>query len=97
MRRVVTACAGARIRVRAGVRRMLPRPVRWVLPVLLAVSAGWLLLTRGLSGDGAVLGVLAAGGWSLGLLPVHADPRLTGPRRRSGESVSGRTPVPPLE
>ena len=85
MRRVVKACAGARIRGRA------------VVSAVLGMLAVWLLLTRGPGADGAVLGVLAAGGWSLGLLPVHADPGLTGPRRRSGESVAGRQPVPPLE
>ncbi|MFC8454375.1 hypothetical protein [Kitasatospora sp. NPDC057223] len=68
-----------------------------ILSAALGVLACCLLLTRGPGDGGAALGVLAAGGWSLGLLPVHADPGSTGPQRRSGESAALAQPVPPLE
>ncbi|MFC9331596.1 hypothetical protein [Kitasatospora sp. NPDC057015] len=86
MSRLAVVCADARIRL----YRVLPRPLRWAPGALLGALVWWLLLTRGLGGDSAVLGLLAAGGWGLGLLPIHADPRSTGPLRRSGES-----PAPP--
>ncbi|MFF2354217.1 hypothetical protein ACFVVL_31165 [Kitasatospora sp. NPDC058115] len=55
--------------------------------VLLACGLGWWLTAGpGSLPGGAVLGLLAAGGWGLGLIPVHADWRSTGPvRRRTGE------------
>ncbi|WP_371479326.1 hypothetical protein [Kitasatospora sp. NBC_00315] len=84
----VTVLADARIRL----RRL--RPLRWALAGLGAVLGGRLLLSGAPGTDGAVLGVLAAGGWALGLLPVHADPRSTGPSRRSGEHVTAeRSPA----
>lgn len=76
-------CAEARSALPACVRL---RPVRWVSAVLLGGICWWLLLSRGFGADGAVLGVLGAGGWGLGLVPVHADLGLTGPQRRTGES-----------
>ncbi|WP_329498418.1 hypothetical protein [Kitasatospora herbaricolor] len=93
MRRVVAAGADARIRL----HRVLPRPVRWVLAALLGAFCCWLLLTGGPGADGVVLGALAAGGWGLGLLPIHADPRLTGPPRRSGESPAPEDPAAPAD
>ncbi|MFE4605964.1 hypothetical protein ACFRKE_34425 [Kitasatospora indigofera] len=93
MRRVVAAGADARIRL----NRVLPRPVRWVLAVLLGAVCCRLLLTGGPGADGVVLGALAAGGWGLGLLPIHADPRLTGPPRRSGESAAPADPTAPAD
>ena len=78
MRRVVTA------RARMLVSAAGSAHLRWVGPaVLLCAATGWWLLGPGTGGDGAVLGILAAGGWGLGLLPVHTDRRLTGPARRS--------------
>ena len=56
---------------------------RWTASAaLLCAATGWWLTGPGTSGGGAVLGRLAAGGWGLGLLPVHSDSRLTGPVRR---------------
>ncbi|MFH9355265.1 hypothetical protein [Kitasatospora sp. NPDC017646] len=91
MRRVATVRTVARIRL--WVRRAAPWPARWVW-VLVALTAGlvwWLVAVRGQLGDGALLGLLAAGGWGLGLIPVHADRNATGPvrgRRRRQETVS---------
>ncbi|MCU7822605.1 hypothetical protein [Kitasatospora sp. DSM 101779] len=77
MRRVVTA--RAQVLVRAAGRAHL----RWVGPAaLLCAAAGWWLFGPVAGGDGPALGILAAGGWGLGLLPVHTDRRLTGPARR---------------
>ncbi|MFI2612342.1 hypothetical protein [Kitasatospora sp. NPDC018619] len=65
--------------------------------MLAASAAGlawWLLVVRGQLADGAVLGLLAAGGWGLGLIPVHADWSATGPaRRRRAEPVGPAGPV----
>ncbi len=72
--------AGARIRPRR------VRLLRRTLTAFAAVLCGLLLVARPGS-DPALLGVLVAGGWSLGLLPIHADPGSTGPGRRSGEST----------
>ncbi|MGA5821460.1 hypothetical protein ACPC54_26745 [Kitasatospora sp. NPDC094028] len=86
MRRTATVRTVARIRLR--MRRSVPRTVRPALVVLLVVSAGlgwWLVAVRGRLVDGAVLGLLAAGGWGLGLIPVHADRNATGPARRPRE------------
>ncbi|MBD0690671.1 hypothetical protein BG452_31890 [Streptomyces sp. CBMA123] len=69
--------------------------VRWVLPVLVAGLACWLVAVRGQLADGALLGLLAAGGWGLGLIPVHADRNATGPVRRRREETVARAEVPP--
>ncbi|MFF4385046.1 hypothetical protein [Kitasatospora sp. NPDC001547] len=72
------------------------RPVRWVLVVSAAGVAWWLLAVRGQLTDGAVLGLLAAGGWGLGLIPVHADWSETGPaRRRRAEPAAPAQAQPP--
>ncbi|MFJ4190726.1 MULTISPECIES: hypothetical protein [unclassified Kitasatospora] len=92
MRRVATVRAVARIRLR--VRRSVPWPARWVLVVLAAGLGWWLVALRGQLSDGAVLGLLAAGGWGLGLIPVHADRNATGPVRRRTAAV-GRAEAPP--
>ncbi|MFF7457425.1 hypothetical protein [Kitasatospora sp. NPDC008115] len=80
MRSAAARCAGARIRFRLGLG----------LLVVLAGGLGWwLTIGPGRLPGGAVLGLLAAGGWGLGLIPVHADWRSTGPsRRRAGEPVT---------
>ncbi|MFE7528104.1 hypothetical protein ACFU7Y_20655 [Kitasatospora sp. NPDC057542] len=67
-------------RIRARARPFLR--VRWAVAVSVAGLAWWLLVARGQSADGAALGLLAAGGWGLGLIPVHADWNATGPARR---------------
>ncbi|MGW3077007.1 hypothetical protein [Kitasatospora sp. NPDC001132] len=72
----------ARILARAPLFLRGRRPVRWALAVSVAGLAWWLLVVRGQLTDGAVLGLLAAGGWGLGLIPVHADWNATGPSRR---------------
>ncbi|RKT10814.1 hypothetical protein BX285_4739 [Streptomyces sp. 1114.5] len=96
MRRDVRMRPSARIRARA---RLLLRARRPVRPVLAAVAAGfawWLLIVRGQLADGAALGLLAAGGWGLGLIPVHADRNATGPaRRRPEETVRPVEAQPP--
>ncbi|MFD7906602.1 MULTISPECIES: hypothetical protein [unclassified Kitasatospora] len=96
MRRDATAHAVARIRPL--LRRLVPWPARWVLVVLSAGLVWWLLVVRGQLADGAVLGLLAAGGWGLGLIPVHADRSATGPVRRGARGAVGRTeaPTPPI-
>lgn len=58
---------------------------RWVLCGSLGALCWWLLLGSGLRAGGAELGLLAAGGWGLGLIPVHSNRLLTGPLRRTGE------------
>ncbi|MBV6702097.1 hypothetical protein [Kitasatospora aureofaciens] len=94
MRRVATVRTVARIRLR--LRRLVPWPARWVLVVLSAGLAWWLLVVRGQLADGAVLGLLVAGGWGLGLIPVHADRSATGPvRRREREAVERAEAQPP--
>ncbi|MGW2374804.1 MULTISPECIES: hypothetical protein [Kitasatospora] len=95
MRRLATVRTVARIRLWA--RRSLPWPTRWVLVVLAAGLAWWLMAVRGQLTDGAVLGLLAAGGWGLGLIPVHADRNATGPlrRRRRREEAVGRVEAQP--
>lgn len=59
-------------------------PLRWAVAVPLTALCWWTLLTGGPSPGvgGAALGLLTLGGWSLGVLPVHSDRTLTGPRRR---------------
>ncbi|MEV6207701.1 hypothetical protein [Kitasatospora sp. NPDC051914] len=77
MRRVGTGRAGVLVRTAGSAH------LGWVGPaVLLCAAAGWWLFGPGRGGGGTALGILAAGGWGLGLLPVHADRRLTGPARR---------------
>ncbi|MFH8384866.1 hypothetical protein ACH4E7_28660 [Kitasatospora sp. NPDC018058] len=93
MRRVATVRAVARIRLRA--RRLVPWPTRWVLVALVTGLAWWVLVVRGQLADGAVLGLLAAGGWGLGLIPVHADRNATGPVRRRHEEAVGRVEAQP--
>ncbi|GAA2794549.1 hypothetical protein GCM10010505_22320 [Kitasatospora aburaviensis] len=93
MRRAATACAGARIRA----RRPVLRPLGLVLSLLAAGSGLWLFVIQGRPTDGAALGLLAAGGWGLGLIPVHADWRSTGPvRRRTGEPAARAEADPPI-
>lgn len=86
----------ARIRARARLLLRARRPVRWVLAAVAAGLAWWLLVVRGQLADGAALGLLAAGGWGLGLIPVHADRNATGPVRRPGaEAVRPVEAQPP--
>ncbi|MFF9646518.1 hypothetical protein [Kitasatospora aureofaciens] len=98
MRRIATVRTVARIRLR--VRWAVPWPARRVLVVLAAGLAWWLVVVRGQLSDGAVLGLLVAGGWGLGLIPVHADRNATGPvRRRRGREEAVRrveAPSPPI-
>lgn len=90
MRRDATAHAGARIRPL--LRRLVPWPVRWVRMTLSAGLLWGLLVIQGQTADGAVLGLLAAGGWGLGLIPVHADRSATGPVRRTVGRAEAPTP-----
>ncbi|MEU3569281.1 hypothetical protein AB0E96_12790 [Kitasatospora sp. NPDC036755] len=85
----------ARIRARARLFLRVRRPARWVLVVSVTGLAWWLLAVRGQLTHGAVLGLLAAGGWGLGLIPVHADWNATGPARRPRTEPVG--PVEPVE
>ncbi|MER7706918.1 hypothetical protein ABTX81_28965 [Kitasatospora sp. NPDC097605] len=64
------------------------------LLVVLACGLGWWLADgSGRLPGGAVPALLAAGGWGLGLIPVHADWRSTGPsRRRAGEPTARMEP-----
>ncbi|MEE1781490.1 hypothetical protein PUR71_00820 [Streptomyces sp. SP17BM10] len=96
MRRDATAHPVARIRPL--LRRLVPWPARRVLVALAAGLLWWLLVVPGQLADGAVLGLLAAGGWGLGLIPVHADRSATGPvRRRAGGAVGrAEAPTPPI-
>lgn len=96
MRRDAKMRPAARIRARARLLLRKRRPVRWVLAAVAAGLAWWLLVVRGQAVDGAALGLLAAGGWGLGLIPVHADRNATGPaRRRSTEAVRPVEAQPP--
>ncbi|MFE6052458.1 hypothetical protein ACFQ6N_17015 [Kitasatospora sp. NPDC056446] len=91
MRTTAMTRPAARIRARALLLLRVRHPVRWVLVAVAAGLAWWLLVVRGQLADGAALGLLAAGGWGLGLIPVHADRNATGPvRRRAGQ---GTVPV----
>ncbi|MFI9324251.1 hypothetical protein ACIGXI_31340 [Kitasatospora aureofaciens] len=98
MRRIATVRTVARIRLR--VRWAVPWPARRALLVLVAGLIWWLVAVRGQLTDGAVLGLLAAGGWGLGLIPVHADRNATGPvRGRRGREEAVRrveAPSPPI-
>jgi hypothetical protein len=74
-------------------------PIRYA-PRLLAAAVPlgallWFLLTPGLpsGGSGAMFALLTLGGWSLGVLPVHCDPRQTGPARRSPRSAAQPQPA----
>ncbi|MFJ1706116.1 hypothetical protein [Kitasatospora sp. NPDC088346] len=79
MRTTWSVCASA---AEAVLRRASGRRGRW-WALLLTGTALWLLLTAGAAGlGGAALGMLA-GGWGLGLVPVHSNRLLTGPRRRA--------------
>ncbi|GAB7180734.1 hypothetical protein ATKI12_0565 [Kitasatospora sp. Ki12] len=70
--------------------------MRWILAAVAAGLAWWLLVVRGQLADGAALGLLAAGGWGLGLIPVHADRNATGPApRRRAETVRPVEAQPP--
>ncbi len=95
MRSAAAMRAGARIRLRWV--RSRRRPVVLALLTVLAVGFGWWLSTgAGRLPDGAMLGLLAAGGWGLGLIPVHADRWSTGPsRRRTGEPDPRAEAEPP--
>lgn len=84
-----------RIRARARLFLRARRPARWVLAVSAAGLAWWLLVVRGQLTDGAVLGLLAAGGWGLGLIPVHADWNATGPAPRPSVEPVGSVEAPP--
>ncbi|MEU1288717.1 hypothetical protein [Kitasatospora sp. NPDC005856] len=91
----------ARIRARARLFPRVRRPVRWLLALPAAGLLWWLLVVRGQLTDGAVLGLLAAGGWGLGLIPVHADRNATGPARRPrteplGPAEPVDAPPPPI-
>lgn len=93
MRRTAVVRAGARIRF----RRRWPQPVRRGLPVLAGGLGWWLLAAPGQLTGGAVPVLLAAGGWGLGLIPVHADRLSTGPsRRRTGETTARLEAEPPI-
>lgn len=86
----------ARIRARARLLLRPRRPLRWALAAVAAGLAWWLLVVRGQPADGAALGLLAAGGWGLGLIPVHADRNATGPARdRGAEAVRPLEAQPP--
>ncbi|MFE4971949.1 hypothetical protein ACFRAR_07500 [Kitasatospora sp. NPDC056651] len=84
----------ARIRARARLFLRVRHPVRWALAASAAGLAWWLLVVRGQLADGAALGLLAAGGWGLGLIPVHADWKATGPVRRRREGPVEAQPPP---
>ncbi len=82
--------------------RLARGPLRWALTVPLGILCWWLVLTGSppSGGTGAVLGLLTLGGWGLGVLPVHCDRRLTGPRRRLGaqsQAARGRVEAGPLQ
>ncbi|MFF2044690.1 hypothetical protein ACFVVX_30145 [Kitasatospora sp. NPDC058170] len=98
MRRAAVVYTEARIRLGRLVsrRRLPPRWVRSVLLVPAGALGWWLLVARGPLPDGAALGLLAAGGWGLGLIPVHADWRATGPRSRTGEGMVRVEAEPPI-
>ncbi|MFD8317240.1 hypothetical protein [Kitasatospora purpeofusca] len=96
MRNAAAMRAGARIRL----RRVRSRRVLVLLALLtvLAVGSGWWLSAgAGRLPEGAMLGLLAAGGWGLGLIPVHADRWSTGPsRRRTAEPIGPAAEAGPL-
>ncbi|MDH6127694.1 hypothetical protein [Kitasatospora sp. GP82] len=92
VRRVRSACADVRLNVlgRIGQDR------RWGTAVVLGVLCWGLLLGTGLRSGGAALGMLAAGSWGIGFVPVHSNRRLTEPQRRTGEPSAGE-PAAPLD
>ncbi|MDY0814167.1 hypothetical protein [Kitasatospora purpeofusca] len=96
MRNAAAMRAGARIRLQWVRSRRIPMLL--ALLTVLAVGSGWRLSAGvGRLPDGAMLGLLAAGGWGLGLIPVHADRWSTGPaRRRAGEPVGPAEAEPPI-
>ncbi|MER5354124.1 hypothetical protein ABT093_27780 [Kitasatospora sp. NPDC002551] len=99
------SAAVTRTRARIPFRRARSRPLRLGLGLLTVLVGGlgwWLSAGPGQLPGGAVPALLAAGGWGLGMIPVHADWRSTGPprrrtrvRRRTGEPVVEPVAGPP--
>ena len=58
------------------------RPVRGAVALTAGALWWWVVLTR----VGPCADLVAAGGWTLGLIPLHTHPS-TGPRRRSGAGI----------
>ncbi|MEU4687066.1 hypothetical protein [Streptomyces xinghaiensis] len=72
--------------------RALPAAVRWTLALAVAGVWWWAVLRLALSPAraGAVEAAVAAGGWGLGLLPVHcAAPGAAAGRRRAARMGAG--------
>ncbi|MGW6913568.1 hypothetical protein ACWGB8_07070 [Kitasatospora sp. NPDC054939] len=88
MRSASVVCTGVRIRLGLLLGHAVPRRLGPALSAVAAVAACWLLTGRGVLPDGAAPALLAAGGWGLGLIPVHADRLATGPVRRTGEPAA---------
>ena len=84
MRTVAISCAAA---ASALLGRIGPRR-RWVLGAVLGLLCWWLLLGSGLGTGGAAL--LAAGGWGLGLVPVHSSRVPVVRQGRTGEPLPAR-------
>ncbi|WP_371499518.1 hypothetical protein OG871_25175 [Kitasatospora sp. NBC_00374] len=91
MRTTWSVCATA---AEAVLRRTAGRCGPWWVALLLTGTALW-LLTAGAAGlGGAALGMLA-GGWGLGLVPVHSNRLLTGPQRRTAAPPQPPDPADP--
>ncbi|WP_238153705.1 hypothetical protein [Streptomyces xinghaiensis] len=72
--------------------RALPAAVRWTLALAVAGVWWWAVLRLALSPAraGAVEAAVAAGGWGLGLLPVHCAAPGAAEGRRSRRAGGGR-------
>ncbi|MCC5035869.1 hypothetical protein DMH02_022320 [Streptomyces sp. WAC 00631] len=70
--------------------RALPAAVRWTLALAVAGVWWWAVLRLALSPAraGAVEAAVAAGGWGLGLLPVHCAPPGAGAAEGGGRRAA---------
>ncbi|MCX4965229.1 hypothetical protein OHA98_10385 [Streptomyces sp. NBC_00654] len=68
---------------------------RWVPALVLGGLWWWAVLRLALEPEhaGVVEGAVAAGGWGLSLLPVHAAASVRPPRALTGAGRTGRRPA----
>ncbi|MFJ6216249.1 hypothetical protein ACIQGZ_23420 [Streptomyces sp. NPDC092296] len=72
-------------------------PAAWAVAALLS-ALGWCALLAGVvrpAGVALTAAVVAVGGWTLSLLPVHCDPKRTAPARRAGGAPLNGSDAPP--
>lgn len=72
------------------------RPVRWTVAIVGGALWWWAVLRLAVqpAQAGPVEGAVAAGGWSLGLIPLRATPRVASARRVLPAVPGARLPGP---